>query len=438
MLIQTLTYTLIAAFFLQKKIALRNVLLLVASYSFYLLVDKAFFGLLFAATVGTYLLAFPVYAFRSRWLLWFGVVTQILLLGYCKYRGFFSSGSSDIYVQLVLPLGISYYSFQAIGYLVDVYQHKIQPRKNPVPVALYLSLLFKIIAGPIEKAHAFLPKMEERHDVTWASLNRGVYLILSGALLKYTIADNVASIADAAFQNPDFAEATLPAILAYTLQIFADFSGYSLMAKGAAHLFGIELSWNFNRPYSAKNPTQFWKHWHISLSEWIRDYVYIPLGGNRKGEFRTYANALITMTLVGVWHGSGWMFALWGLYHGLLICGYKLAGKLPFSWQRLPLLQWFLFFVLIIFSWILFRSDSPQTAMRIVLHLFSGEMHGLVQVSALAVPVTVLQWIECKKNTRFILEKWPVMAQLLVYIAAIYTLIFFSSQDVHRFIYTQF
>ena len=330
--------TLVGAVVMQSTIRIRNVLLLLGSYALYLALAPQFVWVLMALTCVSFLSALLLTTHRSRLLLFASISMQLSTLVYYKYTHFFLGSLAHVAAAfalpldvptrtLLLPLGISFYTFQAVGYTIDVYRGTLRPEKNFLHYALFLSFFPKMSAGPIERAQDFLPQLKRASRLTWEHCNKALALLAWGAVLKFAIADNAALIADPIFSDAVGTNSTLPGVLAYTLQIFADFSGYSLMAKGAAAFVGIELSWNFDKPYLATNPQDFWRRWHITLSNWVKDYVYIPLGGNRKGAKRTLINLFLTMALVGLWHGATWMFVLWGMYHGLLLCIHRMQKK---------------------------------------------------------------------------------------------------------------
>lgn len=252
-----------------------------------------------------------------------GVIVLLGILGVFKYYNFFVDSFCNVFqvsrpmsIKIVLPVGISFYTFQAISYIVDVYNGNILPTNDFSKVALYISFFPQLVAGPIVRAKDFMKQLEVFHPIEKENLLEGIQIFLFGLAKKIVIADRMAVCVDAVFSAPTQYNAVslICAVITYSIQIYCDFSGYSDMAIGIAKMLGYELCKNFNVPYISKNPTEFWKRWHISLSSWLRDYIYIPLGGNRKGRIRQYANLCITMLLGGLWHGANWTFIVWGGY----------------------------------------------------------------------------------------------------------------------------
>jgi alginate O-acetyltransferase complex protein AlgI len=311
----------------------RMLWLLAASFFFYMSWNPWLITLiLFSATLD-YCVALrleKVTAPRVRKLLVaFSVTCNLGLLAFFKYTnfllgtahsmlGWFHVKLDPTFVNIILPLGISFYTFETISYIVDVYRGRIKAARNLLDYALYIMFFPHLIAGPIVRPGDFLPQVGRRKRFSWPRLNVGVQLFLVGLFKKAVLADHLSAAVDPVFKTPAAYEtATLwLAVVGYAAQIFCDFSGYSDMAIGLAHLFGFKLHANFNMPYLAANITEFWRRWHISLSSWLRDYLYIPLGGNRGGAKRTYCNLLLTMLLGGLWHGASWTFVFWGFFHG--------------------------------------------------------------------------------------------------------------------------
>lgn len=257
---------------------------------------------------------------QSRISLLIGVGTPLAVLGIFKYYDFFVTSFCEVFhltpgvLNLILPVGISFYTFQALSYTIDVYTGKIEKEKSFLQFALYLSFFPQLVAGPIVKASEFLPQLKENRKVTLSGLESGIQIFVFGMFKKVVLADNISVFVDEVYRSPQiFGSGTVAlAVAAYAIQIYMDFSGYSDMAIGCAKCMGYELPVNFNLPYISYNVSEFWKRWHISLSSWLMQYLYIPLGGNRKGRIRTYVNLMITMLLGGLWHGAEWSFVLWG------------------------------------------------------------------------------------------------------------------------------
>ena len=311
-------------------------LLLVASFGFYGSWNWMLAILICISTAIDYGIARGMDAWRAevprRLLLAGSLIMNLGLLCYFKYANFFlqsveeavrSLGATASFpvLQIVLPIGISFYTFEAINYTVDVYRRRIRAERNFAHFMLFILFFPHLIAGPIVRAHDFLPQIARRKRWDWARLQLGVQFFLMGLFKKWAIADRMALFCDPVFQAPErySSSAVWLATLAFALRIYCDFSGYTDMALGSAHMLGYKLAQNFNMPYLAVNFSDFWHRWHISLSSWLRDYLFIPLGGSRGGPWKTCRNLLLTMTLGGLWHGVSWMFVLWGFLHGVFL-----------------------------------------------------------------------------------------------------------------------
>ncbi len=311
-----------------------------------------------------------------------GIIFSLSFLLYFKYRNFFMDNVSNLFggtyelSELVLPIGISFYTFQSISYLVDVYQNKLKPSgfKNYM---LYMSFFPHLVAGPIVRAKDFLPQIEQSTVLDRSRLNEALYLIIKGFIKKAIIADYIAQYSDSVFSAPGGFSGTehLVSSLCYTLQIFCDFSGYTDMAIGIALLLGFRLCVNFRSPYKSLNITDFWRRWHISLSTWLRDYIYIPFGGNRKGFNLQLVFLFITMLIGGFWHGASWKFVFWGAGHGLLLIIHKLVVlKFPKKTKNhiYQFFSWAITFICVSLLWIPFRAVSMSDAFIVYKKIFSG------------------------------------------------------------------
>jgi len=356
----------------------QNVLLLLASYFFYGYVHPWFAALLAASTLLDYSLARGMAAFpdKKRVFLGLTLTANLGLLGFFKYFGFFATNVSWALqriglnvstptLQLMLPVGISFYTFQSLSYTIDVYRGRLEARKNLLEFATFLALFPQLVAGPIERATHVLPQVESRRRFEPDLARLALMLMAWGFFKKIVVADNVAVAANKVFalSSPSFALVWV-GTLAFSVQIYADFSAYSDIARGTARLLGFDLMRNFDHPYLAQTPGEFWRRWHISLSTWFRDYVYIPLGGNRSKHTR---NILLTFLVSGLWHGASWNFALWGIYHGLLLVVYEAVGrKLPWLLQA-PWLAWprrLFFFACVSVGWLMFRETDGMQLIR--------------------------------------------------------------------------
>jgi alginate O-acetyltransferase complex protein AlgI len=358
----------------------------VASYVFYGSWDWRFLGLLLLSTttdyaVGRRLTSESRLRYRQG-LLGISMVVNLGALALFKYFNFFVDSFAELLnafgleggtatLQVILPVGISFYTFQTLAYTIDVYRHKAEAEANFVTFALYVAFFPQLVAGPIERAQRLIPQFRQpRERISYGQFRSGAFLILLGLFKKIAIADALAPHVNNAFgASSDAGWLTLlMGTYAFALQIYGDFSGYTDVARGVSRLFGIELVVNFNQPYLATNITQFWRTWHISLSTWLRDYLYIPLGGNRKGRTRTHRNLMITMLLGGLWHGAAWTFVVWGGLHGLFLAVHRRYRDRT-TQVRSPnrsVLSAIGTFHLVCFAWIFFRADSLGQAIEVL------------------------------------------------------------------------
>lgn len=356
----------------------RNIVLLTASYLFYIFGASQFVLFLLFSTLVDYLLGRLIDGHRRYAKVYVAlcVLINLGLLAYFKYANFFIHEfnaafsafgyETIVWTQIALPIGISFFTFQKISYIVDVYRRHTRPLANFIDFALYVAMFPQLVAGPIVRFKDIWDQLKFRTE-TWDGFYTGALRFCWGLSKKVLIADACGQVADAAFGlDPallDTKTAWLGAV-AYTFQIYFDFSAYSDMAIGLARLFGFQLLENFNRPYAANSITDFWRRWHISLSRWFRDYLYIPMGGNRKGEFRTYTHLLVVFILCGFWHGANWTFVCWGLYHGILLVLDRVTGLRRIPLDKLVWIRRLATFILIVFGWVLFRADSLPMALH--------------------------------------------------------------------------
>lgn len=351
----------------------RKILLLVASYYFYAYWDYRFAGLLVFSTLLDYTIGNLLNRFDQptirRTLLVTSLIGNLGLLGFFKYYNFFIESAQAIFGQwgisgatlnIILPIGISFYTFQTLSYSIDVYRRTLRPSTSLLDFALYVAFFPQLVAGPIVRASEFLPQLSRMLRPQPSQIYSGLAQLLRGFVKKVLIADHLGTLADPVFAAPDlYAWPTVVlAVLAYTGQIYGDFSGYSDIAIGSARLLGFELPENFRHPYLARSPGDFWRRWHITLSTWLRDYLYIPLGGNRVSTFFTYRNLLITMTLGGLWHGASWNFVIWGLWHGVMLCLTRTWTTNPLASLSRRILETGFTFGVVVIGWTLFRTSS--------------------------------------------------------------------------------
>jgi len=363
------------------------VLLLGASYIFYGAWDHRFLFLLIISTLVDYGvgrgLARTDDPTRRRLLLFVSVGVNLGILGFFKYFDFFIDsaqetldaiglGTDPVLLEIVLPVGISFYTFQTMSYTIDVYRRHLQPTDDLLTFAVFVAYFPQLVAGPIERAARLLPQLEEprtRPDAD--TLASGLGLILLGLLKKVVIGDVLAGKVDLVFDGASTVGwvSLVVGVYAFALQIYADFSGYTDIARGTSRLMGIELMRNFEGPYLSRSITEFWRRWHISLSQWLRDYLYIPLGGNQGGTAATYRNLMITMLLGGLWHGANWVFVIWGGLHGVYLVAERLWRRPvdaaePLRWRQVPAV--IVTFQLVCFAWIFFRSPDLGTATEMI------------------------------------------------------------------------
>jgi alginate O-acetyltransferase complex protein AlgI len=391
----------------------RKQFLLAASYFFYGTWNVPFIGLILLSTSIDYWLSKAICASqevtRKRQLLCTGIVINLLILAIFKYCNFFIDtfnatlhalhlhGTAFQHLHLLLPLGISFYTFEAISYLTDVYRGEA-PARSFADYNFYIMYFPHLISGPIVRYNELADQMKDGIFFSLNSVRKGCELIVLGLVYKLLIADTVSGIADPVFQNPYSANVTSTylAWAAFTAQIYFDFMGYTHIARGVSLLFNIELPLNFNHPYNASNISDFWQRWHISLSRWIRDYLYIPLGGSRGSALRTSFNLIATMTIAGAWHGAGWAFLIWGAYHGFLLLAYHLLEPVRKLWRNVAAKNAFtgalysrasgaLTFFCATYGWIWFRSADSKAALTMTSKLFringllSEQSHAIIQ-----------------------------------------------------------
>lgn len=367
------------------------------SYFFYGMWNPAFLGLIVLSTLVDYVAARAIVArpAHRRLCLVTSLVTNLGLLGFFKYYGFFvRSGAwllstfgmswSPTVMNILLPVGISFYTFQTLSYTIDVYRGELDPEKSLLDVAVFVAFFPQLVAGPIVRAKDFLPQLHNEPRITTEVVADGIVLILLGLFFKSVVADNVAARVDelfASWQENGPAENWSAAML-FGVQIYGDFAGYSLIAIGLARVMGFEIRRNFNAPYTAVGLSDFWQRWHISLSSWLRDYLYIPLGGNRKGKKRTYANLMVTMILGGLWHGASVMFMIWGALHGSALVIERLIRR-GIHWRprrvftrRVSLAAGMaVTFLLVSVTWLPFRARSTDQCLVMMRGLVMGPMH---------------------------------------------------------------
>lgn len=372
---------------LQRNYKNQNILLLISSYFFYGWWDYRFLLLLLFSSFLDYTIGIKIEDAKSqknkkRWLL-VSIFSNLGLLGVFKYYNFFAESFSDamstvgwevndLTLNIILPVGISFYTFQTLSYSIDIYRNQIKACRDIVAYFTFVSLFPQLVAGPIERASNLVPQIERKRKLDITLLKTGVFQIFIGLFRKVAIADNLGIYVDSVYSNYDIHNSStlLVATVFYAFQIYFDFSGYSDIAIGSAKLFGFNFNRNFNFPYFSRTLTEFWRRWHMSLSFWLRDYLYISLGGNRKGIVITYRNLLLTMLIGGLWHGSSWNFVIWGGIHGVFLS----IEKYLFTTLKIKTFNTFGYlytFVVVLIAWIFFRAPNFHSAITILTEILS-------------------------------------------------------------------
>ena len=376
---------------------IRIVVCIVGSYFFYGWWDWRFLSLILISTVIDYsvgrMLLVTEDQRRRRALLAVSIAANLSMLGFFKYFNFFADSLVDLFsllgfqadyvtLKIILPVGISFYTFQTMSYTIDVYRRKLEVEESFLNFAAYVAFFPQLVAGPIVRASRLLPQLRIDHPFDWTDFLRGMEMVLLGFFMKLVVADNLAIFVDERFAAPDAFGATelATAVLFFSFQIYGDFAGYSLIAIGLGRIMGFDFGINFRQPYFAASFSEFWQRWHISLSSWLRDYLYIGLGGNRHGAAKTFRNLVLTMALGGLWHGANWTFIVWGLLHGAYLVVQRVLGG---PWERLmatlavpgavdQLIRVLTVFILTMVAWVFFRAQSLGDALVILERIFSG------------------------------------------------------------------
>ena len=433
------------------------------SLFFYYKSSGLFFLMLIATSLLDWLLSWAIFRSKTRnrrlALMWLSIVISLSILGYFKYANFFLWNWNAMVegnfqpLDIILPVGISFYTFQSISYVVDVYKRKIVPTRSWFDYLFFLSFFPALVAGPIVRADYFLPQIKKNLPADSSMIWGGLWLIIVGILKKAVIADYIAQYNDLIFNDPELYTGvqTLMGVMGYTMQIYCDFSGYSDMAIGLALIMGFRLGTNFDSPYQSRNLTEFWRRWHISLSTWLRDYLYIPLGGNRKGVVRTYVNNFLTMLIGGLWHGAAWKFVFWGAMHGVGLAIHK-ACK-PFL-IRIPdnsvtiFFSWLLTFLYVSFLWVFFRAKDFSDSILIIRNIFrdfhwwqfpqffeARAVWCLMMLTLIVMHFVPQRWADTLQM-KYAAAPWLV--KLVVFILVVQLVVEFMLAEVQPFIYFQF
>ena len=439
----------------------RNPLLLGTSYVFYGVWDWRFLLLLFVTTcldywVGQKIQRSPSEVGRKRFL-WVSLTANLVVLGFFKYFNFFIDSFADLLsvagvsaslptLRIILPVGVSFYTFQSMSYVIDVYRRQAPAATNFIDYALYVAYFPQLVAGPISRVGDLLQQLQAPGRVTAERVNVGLMLILLGLIKKVLIADMVAIEVDRIFTHPEHMSSgmLLRGAYLFAFQIYGDFSGYSDMARGVSELFGVRLIINFQQPYLSQSITEFWRRWHISLSSWLRDYLYIPLGGNRHGQLMTYRNLMLTMLIGGLWHGANWTFVAWGAWHGLFLSAERMLGigdeKAARARAFLPRVAATLVtFHIVVFGWVFFRAANFSIAFE----FFSGILRFTDLASVGVTPFVVAAALlvidvpqdKYEDHTAFLRLPWWVQSP--VYATACLAMLLYGGREM-PFIYVQF
>lgn len=474
MLFTSLTFVVFAVVFFPLYFALkgraRTTFVLLSSYFFYGWWDYRFVSLLILSSIvdfriGLALERAPPEGRRRKALVTASVVTNLSILGFFKYCNFFIESFYDAFLpgaespalNIVLPVGISFYTFQTLSYSIDLYRRKIErAERDFLTFAAYVALFPQLVAGPIVRASSLLPQMHENATFDIRRIARGLELVIWGFFLKLCLADTAATVVDPRFSTPEGYGALSHAVgvWAFAMQIYGDFSGYSLIAIGLGRCMGFDFGVNFNRPYFARNFSNFWERWHISLSQWLRDYLYIPLGGNRGGQAKTLRNLMLTMLLGGLWHGAGYVFIIWGALHGSYLIAQRLLAP---GWQRLTAtvrlpelckhaVEVFTVFMLTCLAWVFFRAEDVDTATLILgkigslegLKIRGGEQTiGIFKTVLVAMVVALVDWAGTRPRIRaWYMER--VWARTVAMLMIGWSLILLGTFKGASFLYFQF
>lgn len=448
----------------------KNVLLLAASYIFYASWNWRLLSLLLISSFGNYFFGLVVYNAKSqnsrKMFLILSIAANLSLIGFFKYFNFFIENIVSLLnflgfnlsfttLNIILPLGISFYTFQKMSYTIDIYRKKFVPIRNIIDFLLFGAYFPQLIAGPIERAKNLIPQIQAQKIFKNINFKEGSYLFVYGLFKKVVIADSIGAIVDSIFSLPSPSGAqVLIASYAFAIQIYADFSGYTDMARGISHFLGIKLSTNFNLPYFAKNPPDFWRRWHITLSSWVRDYIYIPLGG-RNSRFFGMCSLFIAWFLMGLWHGAAWHFVLWGLYWFFLIIAYRLINYAFRNVQPLKIKNKFmgifknlvvtiLMFHLTAYGWIIFRSQSSTQITAFTKSLISGiSIRGLLAIDyfylyAIILFLVIYEALQYFKDDQLFIYKKNFYYQLAFYMVLFFMFIEIGAVSNARFLYFQF
>lgn len=462
-------------FVFQKNIRIQNILIVIASYTFYGWWDWRFLGLILFSTIVDYTIGLLLKKQednnKRKYLLYTSILINLGLLGFFKYYNFFVSNFVEAFtflgtkpnidtLNIILPIGISFYTFQTLSYTIDVYKRKLEPTNDFIAFSAFVTFFPQLVAGPIERAVDLLPQFYKKRTFDYSKAVDGLRQVLWGLFKKIVIADNCAEYANIIFNNHTEHSGLMLILgaLFFAFQIYGDFSGYSDIAIGTSRLFGFNLMQNFAFPYFSRDIAEFWRRWHISLNTWFRDYIYIPLGGSRGGNFMKIRNTFIIFIISGFWHGANWTFIFWGLINAIYFLpllinnrnrvnmGTVAEGKkLP---NRKEVLQILSTFVITIFAWIFFRAENISHAFSYISRIFSSSilsssnfkaLPNIQTTSILLIIFIIIEWIG--REQQYAIQKlglkWKSSLRYLMYFILILSLFFFGGEE-QQFIYFQF
>ena len=457
-------------YFLPSKF--KKLFLLVSSYTFYGYWDWRFTSLLALSTIVDFVIGSRIFIIKNRGkrkkLLVTSLIVNLGILSIFKYFGFFVDSFSSItqlfgsnldylHLNIILPVGISFYTFQTMSYTIDIYRRKMEPTNSIIDFAVFVAFFPQLVAGPIERARNLLPQIQKLLKPTKEQISQGIVLIITGLFTKVMIGDTSGRIVDQIFSKPEIYNSPelIAGLTLFSIQIYADFSGYSSIARGVAKLLGIELMKNFEQPYLSSNITEFWRRWHISLSSWLKDYLYFSLGGSRKGKNRTYVNLMLTMLLGGLWHGSSWNFVIWGGLHGVYLGLHKLMlgkekPKERYQFDNiLGLIKYIsktvITFILVLITWLFFRASEFETIQIFFFKMVNWEPSDftnrlIIITSSFLLITLVIDFFMyyTKKHTFILAVKNKTISFGILTAIFLTTLLYMFQSDPLPFIYFQF
>jgi len=456
-------------FVFNKNLKYQNSLILASSYVFYGWWDHRFLSLIFLSTIVDYVIGLNISNQSSKkkqkLLLWGSVLFNLSVLGFFKYYNFFVDSWVELFsslgyeiksiwtLNIILPVGISFYTFQTMSYTIDVYRKKLEPTKDFISFASFVSFFPQLVAGPIERASNLLPQILKKREFQYDQVIQGLKLILWGMFKKVVIADSLAPIVDDIFSNyQDFGGGTLwLGAIYFSFQIYCDFSGYSDIAIGTSKLLGFELMSNFKFPYFSRNIGEFWRRWHISLSTWFRDYLYIPLGGSQEGKWKSIRNIFIIFLVSGFWHGANWTFIFWGLFHSILFLPTFMFNKnrnytssIIAANTLLPSLKEFInvvtTFLLVTIGWVFFRSESIGDSFSYLTSMISNiniVTHLSPKISFYILVLVLVDWTQ-RFDERNLFVTFPKLIFKIFVIICVFLILINFKKESQQFIYFDF